>query len=132
MLWHKKKKKKKKGKWKIENGRGKSYKMRRGPFFFFSFPFHFSKPLKFVLGLPKWEFSTGKNQFTLGKNQEKWLCPLWKIFLLPPAQKTQTIGYRYKFFPMDYLPQSWNSILYYIFGCITIIVESVKLDRIWR
>ena len=28
------------------------------------------------------EFSTGKKHFMQGKNQEKWLCPLWKIFLL--------------------------------------------------
>ena len=41
-----------KGKWKVE-----SYKMI---FFFFFFACHFSKPLKFILGLPKWEFSTGK------------------------------------------------------------------------
>ena len=53
--WSRKEGKSKKGRWKIENGR-KSYKMRRGPFF----SFHFWKPLKFVLGLPKWEFSTGK------------------------------------------------------------------------
>ena len=33
------------------------------------FAFHFSKPLKFVLGLPKWEFSTGKKHFTPGKNK---------------------------------------------------------------
>ena len=45
---------------------------------------HFSKPLKFVLGLPKWKFSTGKKHLTPGKNQEKWLCPLRKFFLLHP------------------------------------------------
>ena len=39
---------------KIENGRRKSYKMMRGLFFFFFFFFfHFSKPLEFVLGLPR-------------------------------------------------------------------------------
>ena len=36
--------KSKKGRWKIENGRGKSF-------------LFFPKPLKFVLNLPKWEFS---------------------------------------------------------------------------
>ena len=40
-------------------------KLRRGLyfffFFFFFFAFHSSKPLKFVLGLPKWKFSTGKS-----------------------------------------------------------------------
>ena len=39
-------------------------------FFFFAFAFQFSKLVKFVL-----EFSTRKKHFTLGKNQEKWLCP---------------------------------------------------------
>ena len=56
--------------------------------FFVFFVFHFSKPLKFVLGLPKWEFSTGKKHFTIGKNQENWLCPLWKIFLLQISDTT--------------------------------------------
>ena len=76
----------------------KSYKKSRGLFFF-----HFSKPLKFVLGLPKWEFSTKKKHFTPGKNQEKWLCPLWKIFLLHPwrevlekASEFHTVGCFYK------------------------------------
>ena len=29
-------------------------------------------------------FPTEKKHFTVGKNLEKWLCPLWKIFLLHP------------------------------------------------
>ena len=60
------------GKLKMEGG--KSSKMRRGLFFFFFFfffAFHFSKRRKFVLGVPKWKFSTGKKDFTPGKNQEK-------------------------------------------------------------
>ena len=60
----KEKLRKKEGKSKKGNGRRKSYKMRRG--FFFSF--HFSIPLEFVLGLPKWEFSTHKNEFHARKN----------------------------------------------------------------
>ena len=43
--------------------------------FFFFFCFTLFKPLKFVLGLPKWEFSTGKKHLkafhTGKKNQEK-------------------------------------------------------------
>ena len=60
------------GRWKIENGRRKTYKMRRGPFFFF-FAFHFSmKTTEIFLGLPKCEFSTCKKAFYTGeKNQEK-------------------------------------------------------------
>ena len=53
------------------------------------FAFHFSKPLFlfcFVFFyLLKWEFSTRKKHFTQGKDSEKWLCPLWKIFLLRPC-----------------------------------------------
>ena len=50
----------------------KSLKMRRGPFFFFFFsPFHFSRQRKFVLGVPKWNFSTGKKEFTPGKKIRK-------------------------------------------------------------
>ena len=45
-------------------------KKRWGLFFFF-FAFHFWKWQKFVLGLPKWEFSTGKQHFTLGKKIRK-------------------------------------------------------------
>ena len=49
-------------------------------FFFFFFAFHFSKRLKFVLGVPKWKVSTGKKKhFTPGKNQEK--------MTLPPSEK---------------------------------------------
>ena len=36
-----------------------------------SFAIHFSKPLKFVLGLPKWEFSTGKKAFQAGEKIRK-------------------------------------------------------------
>ena len=71
----------KKRRWKIWNWRRKSYKMRRALFFFF-----FSKWLKFVLSLPKWKFSTKKSISRREKNQEKWLCPLRKIFLLRPCQ----------------------------------------------
>ena len=41
------------------------------------------KPLKFVLGLPKWKFSTGKRHLTPGKNQENdFPPPLTNIPLL--------------------------------------------------
>ena len=76
---------------KIVKGKVESYKMKRGPFFFFFFFFffllHFWKRQKFVLGLPKWEFSSGKKKNSRReKNQEKWLCPLRKICLLRPWQ----------------------------------------------
>ena len=54
-------------------------------FFFFFFAFHFWKRRKwrkYVLGLPKWEFSTGKKNIS---RREKWLCPLRKKCLLRPC-----------------------------------------------
>ena len=60
-------KRRKIGKGKVENRKWKEEKLQNeeGTFFFF-FAFHFSKPQKFVSGLPKWEFSTGKKHFTPG------------------------------------------------------------------
>ena len=63
---------KKEGKVKMEGGESsKIRKIRRGSFFFFFFAFHFSKRLKFVLGVPKWKFSTGKKAFHAGKKIKK-------------------------------------------------------------
>ena len=45
------------GRWKMEGGKLQNEERN-----------FFSKPLKFVSGLPKWEFSTGKKHFML---QEK-------------------------------------------------------------
>ena len=86
----------KKERWKIENGRWKSFKMRRGPLFFFFvcvcfvfcffvfFAFHFSKLLKFVVGLPKQEFSAWKKHFTPGKKSRKMTLPPLKTIPLMP------------------------------------------------
>ena len=85
------------GKLKMEGG--KSSRIRGGPFFFlfilfcfvlfcfvlfcffcfcFCFLFFcffvFSKRRKFVLGVPKWKFSTGKKDFTPGKKSGKITC----------------------------------------------------------
>ena len=59
---------------KLKNGRKKKFGNEERTFFFFAF--HFSKRQKFVLGLPKQKFSTGKKQMNL---------PLRKIFLLCPC-----------------------------------------------
>ena len=68
----------------VENekkGRWKSYKM------IFSLSLHFSKPLKFVLVLPKWKFSTGKKHFTPGKKISKNdFAPSEKNFPVTPLQ----------------------------------------------
>ena len=68
--------------WKIENGRGKWRKWAEDLFFSFFlsflfiyfiylfiyfFAFHFLKPLKFVWGLPNWQFLLGKSIFHVGK-----------------------------------------------------------------
>ena len=83
---------KKRGKWKKgKNGEkkenckkeGVKLKWKEGKLqneertFFFSF--YFSNPLKFVLGLTKWKFSTGKKHFTPGKKSGK--------ITLPPQKK---------------------------------------------
>ena len=49
---------------KVENWKWKVEKLQNEERTFFSS--HFSKPLKFVLGLPKWKFSTGKKYFRPG------------------------------------------------------------------
>ena len=75
---------------KVENGKWKVEKLQneeRSFFFFFFFSFfasHFSKPLKFVLSLPKWKFSTGKKHFTPGKNSGKMTLPPQKKFPVTP------------------------------------------------
>ena len=71
--------------WKIENGRRKSYKMRRGPplFFFFSL----FKTTEICFGSTKMGIFYQERAFHISrqeKNQEIWLCPIWKIFLLGP------------------------------------------------
>ena len=54
---------------------------------FFFFAFHFSKPLKFFLGVPKWEFSTGKKHFMPGKKIRKknYFVPSEKYSCYAPA-----------------------------------------------
>ena len=74
------KKEKKKGK--VQIWKWKEEKLQRGTYFF---AFHFSKPLKFVLGLPKWEFSTRKKHFKPGKKSRKMTLPPLKNIPLKPA-----------------------------------------------
>ena len=69
---------------KLEMEVGKCYKKRRGLFFF---AFHFWKQWKFVLGLPKWEFSTRKKHFILGKKSGKITLPPQKNMPVTPLIK---------------------------------------------
>ena len=76
----KKRRKIKKGK--VENWKWKEEKLQNEE----RTSFHFSKPLKFVLGLPKSEFSTGEKSISCReKIHDKWLCPppLKNIPLMP-------------------------------------------------
>ena len=63
--------------------------MRKGPFslfFFFFFGSSLFKPTEICFGTTKMgRVFYREKAFNAGKNQEKWLCPLWKIFLLCPA-----------------------------------------------
>ena len=79
---------------------GKVIKIVGDLFFFFSlfktffFFFHFSKRLKFVLGLPKWGFSTEKIAFHARKKIRKNnFAPSEKYACYAPCQFCQTLGY---------------------------------------
>ena len=107
--WRRKEGKSKKGRWKIKNRRRKSYKMRRGPFclfvcvclfvcllFFFFFFLLFTFKTTDFFGYTKMGmFHREKSISRREKNQKKWLCPLWKIFLLRPC--TQASQYKEAF-----------------------------------
>ena len=79
--WEEKKENCKREGGKLEMEVGKVIK--RGEDFFF-FAFHFWKRRKFVLGLPKREFSTGKNHFTSGKKSGKMTLPPQKNMPVTP------------------------------------------------
>ena len=68
--------------WKWEEG--KLQNEERTFFFFRLFTFQNHWNLFWVYEMEKWKFSSGKRHFTPGKNQEKLICPLRKIFLLRP------------------------------------------------
>ena len=80
--WRRKKKRKsKQGRWKMENGKRKSHKMRWGHFFFFSI----WKTSEICFGSTKMVIVYREKAFYARKYQIKWLCTLWKIFLLRPC-----------------------------------------------
>ena len=83
-----------KGRWKIENGGSKSYKIEEKTFFFFCFSLF--KTTKICFGSTKMEIFYREKTFHAGenKNQEKWLCPLRKIFLSSPCENTSRTGQR--------------------------------------
>ena len=45
------------------------------------------------MGLPKWEFSTGKKHFMFGKKSGKMTLPLLKIFLLGPCKSPKNVDF---------------------------------------
>ena len=79
------KKKRKIVKGKVENWKWKQEKLSkvgRTFFFFFFFACHFWNRRKFVLGLPKWEFSTGKN---ISCQEKHYFAPSEKYACYAPA-----------------------------------------------
>ena len=74
-------------KWKQENVRKRGEDFFFFFFFLFLFAFHFWKRRKFVLGLPKWEFSTGKKHFTPGKKSGKMTLPPQKNMPVTPLRR---------------------------------------------
>ena len=76
------------GKLKMESGKV----TKCGKDFFFFFACHFSKLLKFVLGLPKWKFSTEKKFFMPGKKSGKMtLAPQKDFPVTPPVPYLCTV-----------------------------------------
>ena len=76
------------GKLKMEGGKVTKW----GEDFFFFLAFYYSKPLKFVLGLPKWKFSTRKKHFTPGKKKKgKMTMPTQKNFPVTPLHPTYSL-----------------------------------------
>ena len=54
---------------------------------FFFFAFHFSKRLRFVLGVPKWKFSTRKKTLHARKKIRNDLAPSEKFSCYAPAAR---------------------------------------------
>ena len=104
--WSRKEGKSKNAMWKIENGRRKSYKMRRGTLFFFRFSL--LKTTEICFG------STGKKTFHAGENQEKWLRPSKKYSSYAPE-----VGVSY---PLNCLEESKCTIA-------LIVIRTIILDK---
>ena len=76
----------------LEMEGGKVTKWGERTFYFYFFAFHFSKPLKFVLGVPKWEFSNGKKDSRREKKSGKMtLMPPLKNIPLTPLMRGEVL-----------------------------------------
>ena len=121
----------KKKKRKVENWKWKEKKLQneeRTSFFFFAF--HFSKSLKFVLSLSKWEFSTEKKHFTPGKKSGKMtLPPLKNILLMPLATSFLNVA------SANCNSGSYNYIknvnVWITFSFTIVGVCNVVIDKLW-
>ena len=67
-----------------------SCKMRRGLFVCLFVCFSLLKTTKICFGCTKMKIFYREKVFHAGKNREKWLCPLRKIFLLHPCNHHDT------------------------------------------
>ena len=121
---------------KIGNGSRKTSEKEVRPFFFFFFfffffAFHFWKRRKFVLGLPKWEFSTGKKHFTPGKKSGKMTLPPQKNMPVTPLHHLRA-GLQCLSQPIEALvPSSLHTkmVKCAVAGTLTNMYTSTSLER---
>ena len=106
---------------------GKLQNEERTFFFFFFFAFHFSKPLKFVLGLPKWKFSTGKCISRWEKWSGKMTLPPQKNFPVMPLI-VRSLWDKHSF---SYLSYSFIAHISFITIIIKIINQNDKLHNLY-
>ena len=62
--------------------------------FFFFFAFIFENHWNLFWIYQNRNFLPGKSISRRGKNQEKWFCPLWKVFLLHPWSQIREVNNR--------------------------------------
>ena len=97
---------------KVENWKWKEGKVPNwGEDFFFFFAFHFSKRWKFVSGVPKWKFSTGKKNFTRKKIRKKDFATSEKNFLLRPWYGVAQFCYGYSIAILITYPKGYTRYL---------------------
>ena len=114
--WILRKKRRKIVKGKVENWKRKVEKLQneeRTFFFLFFFASHFSKPLKLVLGLQKWKFSTRKKHFMPGIKSGKMTLPPQKNFPVTPPSAGRHLEHPLHMEGADLLPVIFISLYLY-------------------
>ena len=90
-------------------------------FFFFFFCFSLLKTTEFVLGLPKWQFFTGKKHFSPGKNQD--FAPSEKYACYAPGRQAK---------PQDQMIFTQSSFYMQEMRCCNQVVVSVLCLPVWK